>query len=359
MTKHLTPYEEERARNIAQNRAVLAKLGLDGGIIPKQALPSRKRPTKTRPNTAPSRRSSRIPHLKKISYHESEINSGANDDEEYEISDGEDEFDIPKPKRIKVATTTSGSPSSTRSSDPAQSPESIVTVEAAKTGRSKCRKCYETIQKGVHRIGMRSWIAGRNSMTWQCPTCMVSNLIVAVEATGRCKCKVTNTNFRQGDLKFGLRSHLSTLYLQLSEVPAILAPVFAVIPASEKASSIQVEGLELLEKEDQDAVAQVIDDAIELSNQKQVQPPREKRSTAKVAPKSKTKNVPKAEAVNTQPTRGEKTQTSGKVAWRFGGHVCFGTLISRSETNTHCFARTHKGNTKTLAKGKDYWWIEA
>ena len=47
----------------------------------------------------------------------------------------------------------------------------------------------------------------------------------------------------------------------------------------------------------------------------------------------------------------------GRVGWRFGGSVCFGSLLPAQETKSHCFARTHKGNTKTLAKGKDYWWM--
>ena len=52
-----------------------------------------------------------------------------------------------------------------------------------------------------------------------------------------------------------------------------------------------------------------------------------------------------------------KTLT-GRVAWKFGGHLCFGELLPRQETASHCFARTKNGNTKTLAKGKSYWWLE-
>lgn len=60
-----------------------------------------------------------------------------------------------------------------------------------------------------------------------------------------------------------------------------------------------------------------------------------------------------------QPKLGEKTAAKGRVVWRFGGSMCFGVLLAGSETKTHCYARTHKGNTKTLAKGKDYWWMQA
>lgn len=57
-----------------------------------------------------------------------------------------------------------------------------------------------------------------------------------------------------------------------------------------------------------------------------------------------------------QPALGSRTKSKGKVAWRFGSYLCQGTLLPAQETETHCFARTHKGKTKTLAKGKDYWW---
>ena len=56
-----------------------------------------------------------------------------------------------------------------------------------------------------------------------------------------------------------------------------------------------------------------------------------------------------------QPKAGAKTGAKGRVEWKFGGRSCYGTLIPRMETKTHCYARTHKGNVKTLAKGKDYW----
>ena len=43
------------------------------------------------------------------------------------------------------------------------------------------------------------------------------------------------------------------------------------------------------------------------------------------------------------------------VAWKFGGRTYYGTLIKSRETKTHCYARTHNGNIKTLTKGKSYW----
>lgn len=74
------------------------------------------------------------------------------------------------------------------------------------------------------------------------------------------------------------------------------------------------------------------------------------------APKPKQKQKKKNyNNKNEQPKVGTKSGTKGKVVWKFGGHKCYGTLLPSKETKTHCYARTHKGNIKTLAKGKDYW----
>ena len=57
-----------------------------------------------------------------------------------------------------------------------------------------------------------------------------------------------------------------------------------------------------------------------------------------------------------QPPKGKVTKAKGKVCWTFAGHLCYGALLPNQESATHCYARTHKGNTKTLTKGGSYWW---
>ena len=47
----------------------------------------------------------------------------------------------------------------------------LIIYEGAKTSRSKCRKCMQQLQKGEKRVGMKAWIMGRNSVTWQHPIC--------------------------------------------------------------------------------------------------------------------------------------------------------------------------------------------
>ena len=54
--------------------------------------------------------------------------------------------------------------------------EDILKIEHAKTGRSRCRKCLETIEKNELRVGMKAWIMGRNSITWQHQECFISNI---------------------------------------------------------------------------------------------------------------------------------------------------------------------------------------
>jgi len=46
----------------------------------------------------------------------------------------------------------------------------------------------------------------------------------------------------------------------------------------------------------------------------------------------------------------------GDVAWKWGNKTCYGTLLPKRETATHCYARTKNDNIKTLRKGKSYWW---
>merc|ERR1711912_68490 len=43
-----------------------------------------------------------------------------------------------------------------------------------------------------------------------------------------------------------------------------------------------------------------------------------------------------------QPKEGQKTKTSGQVSWKFAGQTFIGTLLPSRETETHCYARTHK-----------------
>ena len=55
--------------------------------------------------------------------------------------------------------------------------------------------------------------------------------------------------------------------------------------------------------------------------------------------------------------KGRVTKASGKVCWRFAGVLCYGVLLPAQESVSTCYARTHKGKTKTLTKGGASWWM--
>ena len=66
-----------------------------------------------------------------------------------------------------------------------------VVVEAAKTGRSKCRCCMEPIAQGDMRVGMESWMVGRQVVVWQHPKCFLSQIGICQETSTARKCKQT------------------------------------------------------------------------------------------------------------------------------------------------------------------------
>ena len=64
------------------------------------------------------------------------------------------------------------------------SSDACIIIEAAKTGRSKCRRCLEMLEAGALRVGMESWMVGRQVTVWQHPKCMLAGLQVTEEASG-------------------------------------------------------------------------------------------------------------------------------------------------------------------------------
>ena len=104
---------------------------------------------------------------------------------------------------------------------------------------------------------MEAWIMGRQSMTWQHPTCFVQGLSFEVIALylspvgirsnlrsnvqslvrskvekqgGRGKCKVSLERFATGETKVACRSHTATIYLKLAPAADALADALALVP---------------------------------------------------------------------------------------------------------------------------------
>jgi len=275
------------------------------------------------------------------------------DDYEYDPSDdtlnsdSEDDpdQDVPKPRRDSSkrpkANATEAPPVEVVNTN------GLVSLEKAKTGRSKCRKCMKILAQGELRVGMQAWIMGRQAVTWQHPECFGNGIQVAVEETGRGKCKATSQGFSKGEVKLGLTSHTNTIWLKLSAVDAVLPPALLLTNFDYS----KMKGMDSLTDAQRRAVKDTlkmatsgkVDTECEALPEKQEVPPVEEDTEVQLP----------------QPDEGTKTMTKGRVAWRFGGSICYGSLLPKQETSTHCFARTHKGNTKTLAKGRDYWWLLA
>ncbi|KOO30364.1 hypothetical protein Ctob_004162 [Chrysochromulina tobinii] len=307
MAASLSAYELEREKTIAANNAVLKSLGLDKPILaskqPKKALIQKRR---------------------------------RDDDPDYAV-----------PKRTtRVKGTTRASPAAATVKldvEPSGPEGSCIVVEAAKTGRSKCRKCLEMLPAGAPRVGMETWMVGRQVMTWQHPECFVSALKITTEATGRGKCKQTKQAFAAGERRLSASAHITTNHVKLSAAVSLLRPVFSAL--GEDANGRQaafdgIVGLGELEGEDREVLAQVLttgepaaacatsaDDAQDDALEVEPTP-----NTALVLAADVTKLAPSTEEMRQQPPKGQ-------------------------ETTERCFARTHKGNTKTLTKGSASWWM--
>ena len=373
----LSKYEIMRLENIKRNKAVMENLGLSNKRNTKRpVLKPQKKKTKLASSKRkqrplrPTRSSKRLKHVPVKNYKEDVllvdydldyvVSSDSGSDSDYS------DESIPQPVRFKAKKRTGSRRNRGDDSKVGSIPinsflqvekTDLIVYEDAKTSRSKCRKCMQQLQKGEKRVGMKAWIMGRNSVTWQHPICFLNNIKVGNATNSRTKCKYSNVLFHSGDLRVGLRSHTATSWVTVESAMKLLQQMRNIV------AKITVENLEgfstLSCEEDQNRIRSLFDT---LSKQEEMQPSGATNNgsgrKAKRAKKiMKTKNAAKNEN-NGQPKLGEKTMSKDNVAWRFGGHLCFGVLIATRETKTHCYARTHKGNIKTLTKGKDYWWMK-
>lgn len=397
----ISDYEKLRLEKIKRNEDRMKELGL---FRTKDAIAAsaKKRKAKKIAQTSPDlpqRRSSRqrktvvdyseeqvIPMYEddeekakaEESYSDDESTSNDEEDieeDDYEVSENEDdeeeEIEEPPKKRSKPNKVPSSTSQSSSKSAAVDIPficinaKGGLTLEYAKTGRSSCRKCRDKIEKGKPRVGMEAWIVGRNAMTWQHPICMLKNMCCLYEKSngGKGKCKVSHIPFVKGQLKIGVRSHTATSYYRIEAIEGVLANLVALLRTESGKEDFElkvdgIDGSEKLTSEDRTKIACILETVFQnketapespLLDEPKSEPAVDKASKAKSKTKSqKTKS-------REQPKVGTKSGAKGKVEWKFGGRKCFGTLIPRMETKTHCYARTHKGNVKTLAKGKDYW----
>ncbi|OEU20304.1 hypothetical protein FRACYDRAFT_236379 [Fragilariopsis cylindrus CCMP1102] len=336
-----------------------------------------------------------------------EVDEGSDDEDDYKVTeendhntdDEEDNEDTyirvrPKKKTRKNAQTTPKTTTTVSTptiddrlriaieDDAEQIDGDGITIEFAKTGRSTCRKCRTKIDKGQPRVGMMAWIVGRNAMTWQHPICALQNIVVGYERSNQNKkgrCKATNVVFLKDDLKIGIKCHTAKSYYHLDGIRPVLDRILVSSSNDDNSDGFkltidQVEGNEKLMEDDQEKLKSVLKNLYEEKKKEPVVSESESLSESNDDNDSNSaakKAVATAAAVVTgkvrhvkqkrqqqqqeQPQVGKKSGANGRVEWKWCGQKCYGTLLPSKETKTHCYARTHKGNIKTLAKGKEYW----
>lgn len=323
----LSEYELQRQRNIASNNKRLAELGLEGGLAPKkmkaEPKPKRQRRTTEDPEWKPER-TTRVSRTAAATKHDKAIDS---EEEDYK--------ELPKPKPLRKMYQAKPAASEAKPEG-----DQCIVIEAAKTGRSKCRGCMLPLEQGEMRVGMESWMVGRAVIVWQHPACFVQNVAVTIESSGRGSCKQTKERFVAGEAKLSCTAHTTTSHFKPRAVAAQLRRVLSL--AECEAGSLK--GFATLSEED----------AREL---------REGAAATSDPELPEVLEVPSQEAAladegsGSQPSKGSISRAKGKVCWRFAGHLCYGTLLPAQESKTHCYARTHKGKTKTLTKGASSWWV--
>jgi len=378
----LSDYEKLRLDKIRRNEARLRELGLDKGLLPKPPVATRIKKDKKKKTTKdnvegntmrPTRRSTR--KRKVLDYNEAVVSGIGGADSDYddantttEDEDEDESVEQPRPatRRKKSDVPTAKAPPSAAALPtiivPSDSTLGGLTLELAKTGRSTCRKCKTKIEKGTPRVGMTAWIVGRQAITWQCPGCFLDNFACGYDPSGRTRCKSTGAPFERGELRVGARSHTATSWYKADAFRAVLAGVLALVDGGEQHDGIlaveSVEGSELLDDDDRERLRSILAAGMRDASDKGSSLSTGGRSRGGSSKKEVGRgDAPAPETSNAAPEVGVKSGAKGRVQWKFGGHTCYGTLLPSKETKTHCFARTHKGNVKTLAKGKHYWSI--
>lgn len=345
-----SPYECEREKRIAANNAILKSLGLDDKPIlvdkrPKQAPVQKKRRYEEDPEYVAPKRETRSSGRSNVKYSEAS-------------SDSDDDALVHIPRPVKATKTSPTQAASAAAGvdtlDDTSSMESkCIVVEEAKTSRSKCRKCLEILPAGALRVGMESWIVGRNVMTWQHPQCFCSGLEISMEVSGRGKCKQTKQKFQAGERRLSASAHTTVNNFKLSAAASLLRPVFSALSNSAAAQRKFFEGitrLSELQPEERALLAHALapeDEAPIKCEEESTQ----STIASEMQPESST------DALSKQPAAGQVSKAKGRVCWRFAGCLCYGTLLPAQESATTCYARTHKGNTKVLTKGLSSWWM--
>ena len=181
--------------------------------------------------------------------------------------------------------------------------------------------------------------------TWSHLACFTS-LITLNRDSGRGKCKITSSKFDSNEIKVTCSSHTATINMCITAAAKILEDILKEDTAYSISSLIS--SLDGISAEEESTVREAFKSPGKLKLVTHEEDDEDDEDN-----NIKTNLTKRKE----QPALGVKTGAKGQVAWKFAGNTCYGILISRSETETHCFAKTHKGNVKTLTKGLASWWL--
>ena len=169
--------------------------------------------------------------------------------------------------------------------------------------------------------------------------------------SGRGKCKITSYKFDVNEVKVSATSHTNVINMCVPAAAKILESILREDPSYTVSTLCAT--LQELTAEEESTIKEAFEKPIKCelvigASQGEGDADEDDEQKIKITTKLTKQD---------QPAAGQKTGTKGQVAWKFAGHTCYGILISRSETETHCYAKTHKGNTKTLTKGGASWWL--
>merc|ERR1740130_2302055 len=332
----LSEYELQRKCNIEENNRRLVELGIDKRPpVAKRPPAAKKLRTSGDPEWKPERRTTRVSKgpTAMVDKGDSSGEEGDSSEEEYE--------NIPKPRLARPKATEAETLQKGTEAKPLPASGDVIVIEAAKTGRSKCRRCMDQLVKGEMRVGMESWMVGRAVLVWHHPRCFIEGVAVVTDPSGRGKCKQTKAPFAVGEHKITCTVHTTTSHLKLRAAAPQLQAVLALIP---ELALDDIEGFGLLSAGEAAAAAEVQKLDATLAGAVVRETTRDEASEDSTLP-------------GKRPEKGSVARATGKVCWRFAGHLCYGALLPGQESKTHCYARTHKGNTKTLTKGSSSWWL--
>ena len=167
----------------------------------------------------------------------------------------------------------------------------LITVEKAKSGRAKCRRCASKIEKGETRVGVKGWIAGRQAIMWQKPDCFSKGMEFAKAKSSRGKCKMTGEQFTKGEDQLVFTVHNSRIPIKLSAVGSALEEVQSITTIKME----DVEGFENLEESSVSVLKNSLSGAGSSSNTKK-RPVEEDPVQEEETPTPKKKKAKKASA---------------------------------------------------------------